>query len=215
MYEQRKSPFSIEEYLRLSDCQEKIQRKIIEARSAATVTITRAADLYGFSDTQLRDWDRLGFVSPPRSVGTKQDDKKHRQYSRAELDVLAAIRILRDGSYPITEIKQNIEVIRDIANQLGQEVFTLPGAAERTTQPVGATQEPANVLPIDQLLDNADNDLFWRFYATNALRLSLSLLAEYNPNTIIGLVMPLGSNIPASVSTANIADLVECLIGLL
>src|SRR5205085_2053198 len=34
-----------------------------------------------------------------------------------------------------------------------------------------------------------------------------------NPNTMIGLVMPLGSNTPASVTTANIADLDECLIG--
>jgi len=213
MYEQRKSPFSIKEYLRQPDTQEKIQRKMIEARSAATVTITRAADLFGFSDTQLRDWDRLGFVSPPRSDGAKQDDKKHRQYSRAELDVLAAIRILRDDSYSITEIKQNIGVIRDIANRLGQEVFTLPGTAKRTAQPVEIAQESANVPPIDQLLDNADNELFWRFYATNALRLLLSLLAEYNPNTIIGLVIPLGSNTPASLTTANIADLGECLIG--
>ncbi len=213
MYEQRKSPFSIKEYLRQPDTQKKIQRKMVEARSAATVTITRAADLFGFSDTQLRDWDRLGVVSPPRSDGAKQDDKKHRQYSRAELDVLAAIRILRDGSYSITEIKQNIDVVRDIANQLGQEVFTLSGTAERATQPVEVTQEPAIVPPIDQLLDNADDELFWRFYITNALRLSLSLLAEYNPNTIVGLVMPLGSNTPASVTTANIADLGECLIG--
>lgn len=213
MYEQRKSPFSIKEYLRKPDTQEKIQRKIIEARSAATVTITRAADLFGFTDTQLRDWDRHGFVSPPRSDGAKQDDKKHRQYSRAELDVLAAIRILRDDSYPITEIKQNIEVIRDIANQLGQEVFMLPGTTERTTQPVEITQEPASEPPIDQLLDKVDNELFWRFYATNALRFSLSLLAESNPGTIISLVMPLGSNTPASVIPANIAELGECLVG--
>ena len=213
MYEQRKSQFSIKEYLRKPDTQEKIQRKIIEARSAATVTITRAADLFGFTDTQLRDWDKHGFVSPPRSDGANQDDKKHRQYSRAELDVLAAIRILRDNSYPITEIKQNIEVIRDIANQLGQEVFMLPGTTERTTQPVEITQEPSSELPIDQLLDKADNELFWHFYAANALRLSLTLLAEYNPNTLIGIVMPLGSNLPSSVTTANIHELGECLVG--
>jgi DNA-binding transcriptional MerR regulator len=213
MYEQRKSPFSIKEYLRQPDTQKKIQRKIIEARSAATVTITRAADLFGFSDTQLRDWDKLGFVRPPRSDGDKQEDKKHRQYSRAELDVLAAIRILRDGGYSITEIRQNIEVIRDIADQLGHEVFTLPEESGRKLQIVETTQERASMLPIDQLLDNADNELFWRFYAANALRLSLSLLAEYNPNTIIGLFMPLGSNVPPSVTTANIADLGECLIG--
>ncbi len=213
MYEQRKSPHSLKEYLRQPDTKEKIQRKMIEARSAATVTITRAADLFGFSDTQLRDWDRRGFVSPLRSDGAKQDDKRHRQYSRAELDILAAIRILRDGNYSITEIKQNIGAVRDIANQLGQEVFTLPGTAERTKQSIEVTQEPAIVPPIDQLLDKADNELFWHFYATNALRLSLSLLAEYNPDTMIGLVMPFGSNTPATVTTANIADLGECLIG--
>src|SRR5512135_1220905 len=128
MYEQRKSP--IKEYLRQHDTQEKIQRKIKEVRSAATVTITRAAELFNFTDTQLRDWDKLGFVSPPRSDGDKQEDKKHRQYSRAELDVLAAIRILRDGGYSITEIRQNIDGIRDIADQLGQEVFSLSGTAQ-------------------------------------------------------------------------------------
>jgi hypothetical protein len=215
MIEQRKSKFSIHEYLQQSVTQEKIQRKMIEAGSAATVTVTRAADLFGFSGTQLRDWDKLGFVSPARSDGATQEEKKHRQYSRAELDVLATIRILRDNNYSITEIKQNIEVIRDIARQLGQEVFTLPGTrtAEGTIEPVEAIQEPAIVPPIDQLLDNADYELFWRFYATNALRLSLSLLAEYNPKTIIGLVIPLGSNTPSSVTTANIADLGECLIG--
>jgi DNA-binding transcriptional MerR regulator len=213
MYEQRKSP--LKEFLRQPDTQEKIQRKIIEVRSAATVTITRAAELFDFSDTQLRDWDKLGFVRPPRSDGDKQEDKKHRQYSRTELDVLAAIRILRDGGYSIIEIRQNIDVIRDIADQLGQEVFTLQGTAERAKQPVEVAQVSADVPPIDQLLDKADDELFWRFYATNALRLALSLLAEYNPNTIIDLVMPLGSNIPASVTTANIADLGECLIGCL
>src|SRR5438046_9238797 len=123
MYEQRKSP--IKEFLRQSVTQEKIQRKIMEARSAATVTITRAAELFDFSDTQLRDWDKLGFVRPPRSDGDKQEDKKHRQYSRAELDVLAAIRILRDGGYSITEIRHNIELMRAISDKLSHNMYTL------------------------------------------------------------------------------------------
>ncbi len=140
MYEQRKSLPSIEEYLRHSDTQEKIQRKIIEARSAATVTITRAAEMFDFSDTQLRDWDNIIFTSSPRVDGARQDDKKHRQYSRAQLDILAAIRILKDSDYSITEIKQNIATIRNVANQLGQEVFALPTAAERKQLLVETTQ---------------------------------------------------------------------------
>ncbi len=213
MIEQRNSKFSIHEYLRQSNTQEKIQRKMIEAGSAATVTVTRAADLFGFSGTQLRDWDKLGFVSPPRSDGATQEEKKHRQYSRAELDVLATIRILRDHGYSITEIKQNIEVIREIARLLGQQVFALPGTAVETMQPIERVEEVITIPPIDQMLDKADDELFWRFFATNALRLSLSLLAEYNPNTIIGIVMPLDSNTPSTVTTANIAELGECLIG--
>ena len=213
MIEQRKSKFSIHEYLRQSNTQEKIQRKMIEAGSAATVTVTRAADLFGFSGTQLRDWDKLGFVSPPRSDGATQEEKKHRQYSRAELDVLATIRILRDHGYSITEIKQNIEVIREIARLLGQEVFTLPGTAVETMQSIERVEDAAIIPPIDQMLDKADDELFWRFFATNALRLSLSLIAEYNPNTIIGIVMLLDSNKPSTVTTANIAELGECLIG--
>jgi DNA-binding transcriptional MerR regulator len=213
MNEQRKPAFSIEEYLQQPDAQEKIQRKIIEARSAATVTITRAAKLFGFSDTQLRDWDRLGFVSPARSHGDGQDDKKHRQYSRAELDVLAAIRILRDGSYSTNEIRQNIGAIRDVASQLGKQVPLLSGGTEQTRPPIEGSQHISHALPIDQLIDRADNELFWRFYTIHALRFSLSLLAEYNPRTIIGLVIPLRSNTPDAVTTATIADLGECLIG--
>lgn len=211
MSEQRKQALSIEDYLRQPDAQEKIQRKIIEAHSAATVTITRAAKLFGFSDTQLRDWDRLGFVRPARSNGDGQDDKKHRQYSRAELDVLAAIRILRDRNYSTSEIRQNIETIQTLANQLGQKI-RLP-SEEAEQQPVEGTQSVSHGLPIDQLIDRADNELFWRFYTTHVLRFSLSLLAEYNPRTIIGLVIPLGSNTSDAVTTATIADLGECLIG--
>jgi DNA-binding transcriptional MerR regulator len=213
MIEQRKSKFSIDEYLRQLDTREKIQRKMIEAGSAATVTVTRAADLFGFSGTQLRDWDKLGFVSPPRSEGATQEDKKHRQYSRAELDVLATIRILRDNGYSINEIKQHIDVVREIASQLGQEIFTLPGTVVGTTQSKERAEEDITIPPIDQMLDKADDELFWRFFATNALRLSLSLLAEYNPNTMIGIVMPLHSITPPAVTTANIAELGECLIG--
>lgn len=212
MEEQRKRFQTIGEYLRLRDTQEKIRRKIIESRSAATVTITRAASLFNFTDNQLREWDRLGYVKPLRPENAEQDGRKHRQYTASELDLLATFRVLMDNKYTISDIKQHLPAITDVADQLGQQIFAPPGAGERQALS-GETGQKTPVQPIDQLLDNADNELFWRYYANNALRLSLSLLAEYNPNTIIGLVMPLGANVPSSVSPATIADLGECLIG--
>ena len=32
----------------------------------ATVTIGRAAELFGFSENQLRDWENRGFLNPRR-----------------------------------------------------------------------------------------------------------------------------------------------------
>src|SRR5579863_10476766 len=98
MDDQRKRPQTIEEYLEQRDVQERIQQKIIDARSAATVTIGRAAGLFEFTENQLRDWElKRGWLKPLRPEGAsqaEQDGKKHRQYGPAELDRLAVIRVL-------------------------------------------------------------------------------------------------------------------------
>jgi DNA-binding transcriptional MerR regulator/GGDEF domain-containing protein len=204
----------IRNYLEDKKVQERVTKSMQDAHSKATVTISKAAGLFDFSESQLREWEKRGLLKTERTAlqGDSKTSKGHRQFSPDELDKLALIKELLDQGYSLGEIPQNIDGIWEQI-KAEQKVFTIPGTAEQSMQPVEATQEPVIVPPIDQLLDNADYELFWRFYATNALRLSLSLLAEYNPNTMIGLVTPLGSNTPSSVTTANIADLGECLIG--
>ncbi len=208
---------AIGEFLQQEEVRERIQELMSEARSEATVTIGRAAKLFGFTENQLRDWEnKRGWLKPQRPESnslTEQDSKRHRQYAPADLDRLAVIRVLMDANYSPSEIDQSIDTIRNVVDILRQQSSFL-GTKEWSSLKTQKPQEEVVPPPhIDQLIDNADNELFWRFYATNALRLSLSLLAEYNPKTIIGLVLPLGSNIPTSVTPENIADLGECLIG--
>src|SRR5947208_3339958 len=85
----------IKEYLQHKELQERILRSIEEARSKATVTISRAAKLFGFSESQLREWEKRGLLSTERQA-VSPDARGHRQYSPAELEKLAIIRELMD-----------------------------------------------------------------------------------------------------------------------
>ena len=218
MDEHRKHTQSIEDYLEQPTVQERIQQKIREAHSAATVTIGRAAKLFGFSENQLRDWEmKRGWLTPQRpekDSSPEQDGKRHRQYAPAELDRLAVIRLLIDSDYTPAEIDQSINIIRNVAEALSQPSSSLISAAPQRSSIATTAQEATSTFPpIDQLIDRADSMLFWRFYVASVLRLSLMLLHEDVPNTIIGLILPVESLIPNSLSTANIKDLGPCLIG--
>jgi len=217
MDEQRKQSVSIEEFLERRDVRERVQKQMKEARTAATVTIGRAAKLFGFSENQLRDWEKRGWLNPQRPYNdssSEQDSKKHRQYAPGELDRLAAIRVLMDSNYSPAEINQGIDKIRHVADLLSQPSPVLPESGEQQTHLATVIKEKeAAHMPIDQYIDKADEELFWRFYAASALRLSLMLLHKDNPDTIISIMLPIESHLPISVSTANIAELGPCLIG--
>jgi DNA-binding transcriptional MerR regulator len=217
MDERRKRSVSIEEFLERDDVRDRVQKQMKEARAAATVTIGRAAKLFGFSENQLRDWEKRGWLNPQRpdnDSSSEQDSKKHRQYAPGELDRLAAIRVLMDSDYSPAEINQGIDQIRYIADLLSQPPAVLPESGEQLTHSVTSAQgKVAAQIPIDQYIDKADEELFWRFYAASALRLSLMLLHKDNPQTIISIMLPIESRLSPSVSTANIAELGSCLIG--
>jgi DNA-binding transcriptional MerR regulator len=218
MDEPRKRTQTIKEYLEHPEVQVRIQQKIREARLAATVTIGRAAKLFGFSENQLRDWEiKRGWLTPQRpesDSSPEQDGKRHRQYAPAELDRLAVIRLLIDSDYTPADIDQSINTIRNVAEALSQPSSLLISAAPQKPSIATTAQEATSSFPpIDQLIDRTDSMLFWRFYVASVLRLSLMLLHEDIPSTIIGLVLPVESLIPNSLSTANIKDLGPCLIG--
>src|SRR5205823_3884519 len=104
----------ITEYLQHEDVQVSILQRIHRGRSEATVTISNAARLFGFTENQLRDWDEKGLLKPQRStLEFTQDGKntKRRQYTPAELDKLAIIRELMDKGFSPGMIPLNIDEI--------------------------------------------------------------------------------------------------------
>lgn len=217
MDEQRKRSVSIEEFLERRDVRERVQKHIKEARTAATVTIGRASKLFGFSENQLRDWEKRGWLNPQRpdnDSSSEQDSKKHRQYAPGELDRLAAIRVLMDSNYSPAEISQGIDQIRRVVDLLSHPLPVLSESEEQLPHIASIIKEKeAPHMPIDHYIDRADEELFWRFYAASALRLSLMLLREDNPDTIISIMLPIESHPTILESAANIAELGPCLIG--
>lgn len=217
MDEQRKRSVSIEEFLEQRDVRERVQKQMKEARAAATVTIGRTSKLFGFSENQLRDWEKRGWLNPQRpdnDSSSEQDSKKHRQYAPGELDRLAAIRVLMDSKYSPAEISQGIDQIRRVVDLLSRPSPVLSESEGQLPHIAAVIKEKeAAHMPIDQYIDTADEELFWRFYAASALRFSLMLLRKDNPDTIISLMLPIGIDLPLSVNTANIKELGPCLIG--
>src|SRR5436309_1944565 len=103
----------IRKLLQNKEVQDRVQERMQEARSKATVTISRAAGLFGFSETQLREWERRGLlkVDRPALSSDSKTSTGHRQYSPDELDKLALIRELMDQNYGLQEIPQDIDAI--------------------------------------------------------------------------------------------------------
>jgi len=177
----------IREYLQSKEVQERIQKRIQDARSKATVTISRAANLFDFSESQLREWEKRGLLKTDRP--TLSSDSKtstgHRQYSPDELDKLALIKELLDHDYALGDIPQNVNVIwKQI---VGEQQYPVPPTPRQDNDRVREVEH----YPIDTHVDAADEEYFWRFFVSQALRLSLLLICEEMPGTITGLFLPL------------------------
>ena len=174
-------------YLQSKEVQERIQKSMQAARSKATVTISRAAGLFNFTESQLREWEKRGLLKTERTA-LSQDSKTstgHRQFSPDELDKLALIRELMDQGYALSEIPQNID---DIWQQtLVKPQNQLPHVKGQDGRYIRETEH----LPIDKRVENVDLETFWRYFVSQALRLSLLLICEDVPDTIGGLVLPL------------------------
>jgi DNA-binding transcriptional MerR regulator/GGDEF domain-containing protein len=174
MYEH--SPRIIRTYLQKEDVQERIRQNIQRGRLEATVTIGRAARLFGFTENQLRDWEDRGLLKPFRTTS-------QRQYPPAELEKLAIIKELIDeGGFTPGSIPPDVdEIWSTIASVQRDDILKI-------------SREEDKHLHLDQRIDIAYEELFWRYYGSHVLRLSLLLICEDNPDTIAGLVLPLHEN---------------------
>ena len=201
---------SVGSYLQKKDVQENIRRNIKLGRSEAAVTIGRAARLFKFSENQLRDWENRGLLHPSRPAGPNGQ----RQYSLAELDKLAIIRELIDAKYSPGEIPLDVDSIWNAVSHISDQQEQTLGLDGKTS-----TYRPGmERLSIDQHIEQADQSMFWRFYASQALRLSLMLLCEDVTDTIAGIILPFHIKsyydwLNQPNQSSDLSKLGECLIG--
>jgi DNA-binding transcriptional MerR regulator/GGDEF domain-containing protein len=196
----------IREHLQQRDVQERIQRYIENGRAEATVTISRAAELFGFSENRLRDWEEHGLLNPLRPAGPKG----RRLYTPRELDKLAIIRELLDSGYSPSDIPPQVDNIW-YAHASSQASIHQP---EKPASPPkeGTT---ADTLSINERIEQARATLFWRYFVSHALRMSLMLICEDIPHTTACLVLPLEQPLSGRQirQVEDLSQLGESLIG--
>lgn len=200
----------IKEYLLSQAVQKRVQRTIAEARSKATVTISQAAKLFDFSESQLREWEKKGLLTTDRTA-LSQDGKGHRQYTPYELSKLAALKdLFNEGGYNPGDIPHDFDAIW---SQIEQE---LQNHAQKPSMQV-VQAEPASLasistMPIDHRVMHAEQEVFWRYFTSQALRLSLMLIHEDTPD-VAGLILPLQKNVPFIHDPREMNKAGESLIG--
>lgn len=188
------SPEDIKGYLRQKDVQRRIQDNMQNARENATVTISRAASLFGFTEVQLREWEKRGLLKTERSP-LAQDGKSttgtgHRKYSPAELDKLAIIHeLIKVAGYSAAAIPPEVDDVWQ--NILFEQQMERARKQEQQVAREQMAVYEGKHLPLDQRVEQTDREVFWRYFVSQALRLSLLLLCEDIPETIAALILPL------------------------
>jgi GGDEF domain-containing protein/GAF domain-containing protein len=169
------------------------------------VTISRAAELFQLSENRLRDWEEYGLLSPLRPTGPKG----RRLYTPGELDKLAVIRELIDAGYAPSDIPPDVGLIWHTVYGESEHSLLLD---RRGAQ---GNHERSLFLTIPPRVDRARNELFWRYFVSRALRLSLMLICEDIPYATAALILPLGPSVPVETiqSVEECVKLGESLIG--
>lgn len=195
----------IKEYLQRVEVQKRIKDDMLRARDEATVTISNAARLFGFSENQLRDWDEKGLLKPQRRPqDTEQDGKgaRRRQYTPTELNKLAIIHeLMEKGDFSIGTIPTHVDEMWD----------EVAGKSELQEHVESVGAEKVEHVHIDQRIERTEKEEFWHYFVSQALRLSLLLICEDVPDTVAGsgIILPLeNSNVATIVHTPNDLPLV-------
>jgi DNA-binding transcriptional MerR regulator len=202
----------IARHLKDEAAQQRVRQNIQRGHNEVTVTIGRAARLFGFSESQLRDWEKMGLIKPlrPRERTETKDTTGQRQYSFSELDKLAIIRELLDEARVTPgSIPANID---EIWNELAPS-YTNGQAVDELVDLASEQQDEH----INKRITTAYRDMLsWRFYASRALWLSLLLIYENVSGSYAGLVLPAYESSYESffeVSAATMQDIGEALVG--
>jgi DNA-binding transcriptional MerR regulator/GGDEF domain-containing protein len=196
----KRSPQSIESYLQRKDVQERIRNSILRNHSDLTVPISGAVNLLGFGVNQLRKWEEKGLLNPIR-------EGKHRQYSLHDLDKLAVIKELVAAKFSPSTIPPDIDIIW---NSISPSEEQLNWVAQGSLNETIGRETESKYLYINQRIEGARKELFWRYYASFVVRISLQLIREDMPNqgrSAVGLVLPLNADATTISALTSIDDL--------
>ncbi len=169
---------------------------MLQWRSDIQVTIGRAARLLYLSENQLRDWEVHGLLHPIRLAS-------HRQYSLEDLDKLVIVRALINAKFAPGDIPSNIDEIANI-----EEL-----RASLTSSSLLPVHEIDNNISIDQRVEHAKDEIYWRFFTAHILRVSLMLIGETLPNAVIGILLPFHSSDIPALNVENLPGLGTALVG--
>lgn len=207
----------IARHLKDEAAQRRVYHNIQRGRNEVTVTIGRAARLFGFSESQLRDWEKMGLIKPlrPKEESVNKQTTGQRQYSFAELDKLAIIRELLDEARMTPgAIPPNIDEIWSMlssSTQLSEQELVETAFSE-----VNGSEEQQQDEHINKRITLTYRDqMVWRYYASRILWISLLLAYEPVPGCYAGLVLPAHThNLELPVrEPANLQNVGESLVG--
>lgn len=201
----------IKEYLQQQDVQGRIQQNLQQALSNVTVSISRAASLFGFSESQLREWEKRGLLTSERG-SISQDGRGHRQYTTDELSKLAIFQeLFKQGNYAPSDIPPDFD---DLWEQIvSEQHHNLANSPYPVIIAGAASQTPAPMIYIDQRVERAEQEVFWRYFTAQALRLSLMLICENVPDTVAGLILPFGPDARYIGDPQALSTLGDVLVG--
>ncbi|WP_052890937.1 MerR family transcriptional regulator [Thermogemmatispora carboxidivorans] len=168
---------SIRKHLQQPETWERIRGYLQLVSEKLTVTIGEAAQLFDFTENQLRDWEERGLLRPLRS----RPNTGQRRYPPAELEKLAVIRDLINAGYPPGAIPLNIA---DLWHSLGPASFNGEGHGMTGGH---LTSAP---LPLDRRVAQVEGAIFWRYFASQALHHALLLLCEDLSRSHAAILLP-------------------------
>ncbi len=92
----------IERYFQSRELQKRVQSRGQIAHQGLFITISKVADLLGFTEMQIRDIEKRGLLGPKSPTGYY-----HRRYGPDEIDRLALIKELIEEGYSLNKIPPN------------------------------------------------------------------------------------------------------------
>ena len=197
----------IKEYLQQQEVQERIQQSLQQARSNVMVSISRAASLFGFSESQLREWEKKGLLT-----AIIRDENGRRHYTTYELSKLAVFQeLFKQGNYAPSDIPPDFDDLWEHIESEEHHNLAKPLFPVVITEAI--SQTPAPRMYIDQRIEYAVQEVFWRYFTAQALRLSLMLICEDIPDTYAGLILPFGPNARFISDPKDLSTLGEVLVG--